>query len=520
MAAHDEPTATGQGQASETVQVESSTLDRPVSNQIASDRVHYEDASGHTPPTMPLSETVPRNIDTLKRNITIYKLRNQKLAKRVEELEGHKDETDGQCERLEKERAALEKEREGLARERDACIAKLDTQGAMQKEIDALRSELGTIKSAWKPAEEDRTRIEGELARSNSAREGLSVRTSAADAHAVAPGAHAEDTESRAKDALVRIAEAERCVLAARTRAADAEACTSAAEARAATCEDRVVLSEGRATFAETRAAAIADELCVATDALKAAETQASHAITEKQELLRSLQVQSSEFSRIQDELAKAKDELAQAHTEIGKVKDTLAGTEAERLEMQVDFMDLRDRFIKFSCRFGFSNPALAAHPSPSQSPQSAHMEVPLLASIASAHADDQQPPFEGASVLSRPDAQSGSSGENGKALPAKQPRKRPHSPDTVSVSEGTIVSKVERPRLLRTWGRATPASGASNPSSTSLSERRSGSLRRATRGSAKPVAWEMLKPKVRGVSTTSRSNTETGKAGECREHH
>ncbi|KAL1711405.1 hypothetical protein EV715DRAFT_268593, partial [Schizophyllum commune] len=510
MAPHDEPTNTvGERQSIEKIQVESATLQSPVSNQIATDREDDENASDHAPrketsPTRPSLENAARNIDTLKRNIEIHKRRNQKLARRVEELEGHKDEMDAQCERLEKERAALEKER-------DECMARLDTQGVMQKEIDTLRSELGATENARKGAAEDRARMEGELAQSNSARAALSVRTSAAEARAVAAEARAGDAEGRAKHALVRTAEAEGCVLAARTQASEAQACTSAAEARASACEDRIVLAEKRTTVAETRAAAIADELRIARDALEAAERQASlqasRAITEKQELLRSLQVQSTKLSRIEDELAKATDELARAHMEIGKVKDTLAGKEVERLEMQADFTDLRDRFSKFSCRLGFSSLAPSDNSLPPQPPQSAPIEASLSASTlapfttgqasptASVHTDNQQPTSDGASALSRQETQSGSSGEKEKPFPAKQARKRPRSPSTAaSGSEGTALSTFERPRVQRK--RVTSASATSSSSRTSPSDKRSGSSRRATRDSAKPVAWEMLKPR------------------------
>ncbi|KAI5886227.1 uncharacterized protein SCHCODRAFT_02643567 [Schizophyllum commune H4-8] len=391
-------------------------------------------------------DTLSRNIATLKRNIEIHKRRNQKLARRVEELEGQKDEADAQCETLEKERDKVTRGRDACVarsdtqdtvrreidalrlelgrikralgdaeedrneRVRDAQALKLDldakavelcqNEGDLRRqraelremgddledkrtELHTLRTALAQSQDARKRTEEDRTRVEGKLSQSNTAREVLSVRASAAEAHAIAAEARAVDAEERADNALERVAEAGAIALSSSARASDAESVATAAEARAAACEERVALAQERTIIAETQEAAIAEELRVAKDALEAAEMQAARAITDKQEMLQSLQVRSTELACIRDELAQSTDELARAHAEIEETKVELAGKEMARLEMQAHFVDLRDRFAEISCRLGVPHSAPSKESSPSRSLSSARTVAPYSASTS-----------------------------------------------------------------------------------------------------------------------------------------
>ncbi|KAI5824829.1 hypothetical protein K523DRAFT_284284 [Schizophyllum commune Tattone D] len=519
----------------------------------------------------------------------------------------------------------------------------------MKNEVSFVRTALAKAQDARKRAEEDRTRVEGKLAQSNTAREVLDVRASAAEAHAITAEARAVDFEERAANALERVAEADACAVCARARASDAEARAFAADSRAAACEDRVVLAQERTTIAESEAATIVEELRIAKGALEAAELQASIAIADKREMLQSLQVQSSELVRVRDELSQSRDELARAHTEIEGTKIEIAGMELEKRGMQTEFEELQDRIAGISCKLRVSHSAGHERSSPSRSlssartraPHSASASAPCIArttspatlttgagsapsgatsklaqptssmirpsflsvsstgsrgtsvsedtvsgagpaprsalslraptetsatplstncsvidegaftaepfspsrgspdhrkdddsalghhsrspssSEASLPQEDQQPGFDISPLSSLsddaspsdPDAPLGLDGVHEKSSSATRPRKRPHSSNSVSVSDVLSMSTNKRPRRTR-GSKGFTSSSPLSLGRASLTERGPGSSRRATRGSAKPVAWETLKPKVRGVSTKPASKTNTVKLG------
>ncbi|KAL1749932.1 hypothetical protein FB107DRAFT_294822 [Schizophyllum commune] len=509
-------------------------------------------------------DTLSRNIATLKRNIEIHKRRNQKLARRVEELEGQKDEAEAHCEGLEKEREELARERDvymvrsdtqdavqreidalrlelgriqnalGDAEEdrservREAQALKLDLHAKaaelrekegdlrrqraelreMGDDLEDKRTELHTMKNevssdARKRAEEDTTRVEGKLSQSNTDREVLSVRASAAEAHAIAAEARAVDAEERTVHALERVAEAEAGVASSSARASDVEARASAAEARAAACEERVSLAQKRTIIAETQEAAIAEELRVAKDALEAAEMQAARAITDKHEMLQSLQVRSSELARIRDEFAQSKDELARAHTEIEETKVELAGKEMERLEMQAHFVDLRDRFDEISStRLMVTDPSEDPSSGAGIEHRSAHASC-ALTQIPATLRGTVGPSLDGEDdaaelhfsprrisatendhTVRAPPSQNGVDEESSST---KRPRKRPHSPNAVPAIDISSNSTDKRPRRTR-GSKGFPPTSTSSLGRTPLSDRRPWSSRRATRGNTKPA--------------------------------
>ncbi|KAL1671788.1 hypothetical protein EV122DRAFT_284578 [Schizophyllum commune] len=602
--------------------------------------VHHEDLSDHplrggpsptpalsnaSPPTTSAAivsdappaqnfQTLARNVDTLKHNIEIYKRRNQKLARRVEELEGQKDEADAQCERLEKEREKMARERsnsrnimqgeidalrlelgatnnaldvveEGRivrAREMETLKFDLDAKATelreregelrrqhaelhkMRDEVSSVRNALAKSQDADKRAEEDRIRMEGKLARFSAAQEVLELLTSPF---------LTEPYEERAANAL----EAEACAVSARARASDAEARASAAGARMAVCEERVVLAQERTVIAESEAATIAERLRIAKDALETAELQASGTITERQEMLQSLQVHSSELARIREELSHSKDELARAHTKIGEMKVEQAGKESERLNMHDAFTDLRDKFSDISRRlggaaFGFNvgssvyrvagvpcntyrgcgicslthdfhvsafhlfhgmsflqiPAALPITPCPvidgeddtadsvlsprrgssgncgdvagphhhSLSPSAFRGSIHLKRQHDGSDVSSLSSSSDDAPTLNEPEAPPGHSSIDEKSSPVKQPRKRPRSTTTLSVSNVPSTSMNKRPRRPRGSNTFTAAPSASSTICAPLSDKRPGSSRRLARGITKPVAWEALKPK------------------------
>ncbi|KAI4519844.1 hypothetical protein K525DRAFT_205125 [Schizophyllum commune Loenen D] len=470
--------------------------------------------------------------DAVQRELRTTKVRSA-LNVAEEDRDGCKREADALKFDLEVKATELRK-KEGDLRTQCAELRDLgedleDKRTDLQKtknEVASLRAALAKSKDAKQRAEEDRTRVEGKLAQSNTAREVLDVRASAAEAHATAAEARAVDFEERAANALERVAEADAWAVSARARASDAEARASAAESRAAACEDRVVLAEERTTVAESEAAAIVEELRIAKGALEAAELQASSAIADKREMLQSLQVQSSELVRVRDELSQSRDELARAHTEIEGTKIEIAGMELEKRGMQTDFEELQDRIAGISStgstRTSVSEgPLSGAGPDPRSALSLCAPTETSATPLSTNCSEDQQPGFDISPLSSLsddaspsdPDAPLGLDGVHEKSSSATRPRKRPHSSNSVSVSDVLSMSTNKRPRRTR-GSKGFTSSSPLSLGRASLTERGPGSSRRATRGSAKPVAWETLKPKVRGVSTKPASKTNTVKLG------
>ncbi|KAL1664359.1 hypothetical protein GGF50DRAFT_54996 [Schizophyllum commune] len=445
---------------------------------------------------------------------------------RAREVETLKFDFDAKAAELREKDGDLRRQRAELREMGDNLEDKQAELHKMKNEVSSVRTALTKAQEARKRAEEDRTRVEGKLAQSNTAQEVLNVRASAAEAHAIAAEARAVDAEERAAHALERVAEADACAVSARARASDAEARASVAESRAAACEDRVVLAQERTTIAESEAATIADELRIAKDALEAAEMQASRAIVDKQEMLHSLKVQSSELARIRDELSQSRDELARAHTEIEGTKIEIAGMELEKRGMQTDFEELQDRIAGISStgstRTSVSEgPLSGAGPEPRSALSLCAPTETSATPLSTNCSEDQQPGFDISPLSSLsddaspsdPDAPLGLDGVHEKSSSATRPRKRPHSSNSVSVSDVLSISTNKRPRRTR-GSKGFTSSSPLSLGRASLTERGPGSSWRATRGSAKPVAWETLKPKVRGVSTKPASKTNTVKLG------
>ncbi|KAI5823361.1 hypothetical protein K523DRAFT_325439 [Schizophyllum commune Tattone D] len=591
-------------------------------------------------------DAVQREIDALR--LELGRIQNalgdaeEDRSERVREAQALKLDLHAKAAELREKEGDLRRQRAELREMGDDLEDKRTELHTMKNEVSSVRTALARSQDARKRAEEDTTRVEGKLSQSNTDREVLSVRASAAEAHAIAAEARAVDAEERTVHALERVAEAEAGVASSSARASDVEARASAAEARAAACEERVSLAQKRTIIAETQEAAIAEELRVAKDALEAAEMQAARAITDKHEMLQSLQVRPSELARIRDEFAQSKDELARAHTEIEETKVELAGKEMEGLEMQAHFVDLRDRFDEISCRLGFSHSVTSEKSSPSRLSSSARTRALHLASASaspytarlassatptasspslatpmlahppfsmtrpssvsarstrlmvtdpsedpssgagiehrSAHAscaltqipatlrgtvgpsldgeDDAaelhfsprrisatendhtvrghhsrspsasrssarpQPGFDLTSLSSSPDdapapskpeAPPSQNGVDEESSSTKRPRKRPHSPNAVPAIDISSNSTDKRPRRTR-GSKGFPPTSTSSLGRTPLSDRRPWSSRRATRGNTKPVPWETLKPKMRGILTKPRKDTRTDK--------
>ncbi|KAL1657688.1 hypothetical protein GGF50DRAFT_121588 [Schizophyllum commune] len=335
-----------------------------------------------------------------------------------------------------------------------------------------------------------------------------------------------------------------------------------------AVCEERVVLAQERTVIAESEAATIAERLRIAKDALETAELQASGTITERQEMLQSLQVHSSELARIREELSHSKDELARAHTKIGEMKiygtnsltsrggwgtregaafgfnvgssvyrvagvpcNTYRGcgicslthdfhVSAFHLFHGMSFLQIPAALPITPCpvidgeddtadsvlspRRGSSGNCgdVAGPHHHSLSPSAFRGSIHLKRQHDGSDVSSLSSSSDDAPTLNEPEAPPGHSSIDEKSSPVKQPRKRPRSTTTLSVSNVPSTSMNKRPRRPRGSNTFTAAPSASSTICAPLSDKRPGSSRRLARGITKPVAWEALKPKVRGVST------------------